>query len=432
MAKPVPIHEALLDQTIAMVAEAGLEKISLRTIAAQAGCTTAVIFQQHGGKAGLMAAALRRALAQDEAAHAALAAECGGLLTSHSSLADFLAGYVALRAGQPVPRFWSEVLFKSKQVGNATSHLVRWHAMRTAFWSGVLGGVSTDPVLAEMIAGYTAMEETYAYPLAGEMQYQLLLRETARALTGTVFGPSPAGDGAPGVSARLDRAPLPSASTEAVAMREQLLSHAVAAIVEDGIGTINKRGLTDKAAVSSSMIAYHFGDMRSFVNEAVWRALVHGIPRELDPTLGNAAIPATLAEWFAALDGHVRPRVGDAPAGFYTGFARITGQACLLAEARGSLMPLVRHLRALEGWGTYRVVQTIGLAGNRIGRDQAAAFGMWIKAEAVLREAGLSDPAGGIGAIIRVAERIFPAGSTDAEVRKTSLKKAQTSKKTAS
>ena len=40
MAKAVPTHEALLDQTIAMVAQAGLEKISLRTIAARSGFTT--------------------------------------------------------------------------------------------------------------------------------------------------------------------------------------------------------------------------------------------------------------------------------------------------------------------------------------------------------------------------------------------------------
>ena len=418
MAKPVPTHEALLDQTIAMVAHAGLEQISLRTIAAQAGCTTAVIFQRYQSKAGLLAASLEHALAEETAAHDVLLDQTSGLLGSHAAVSDFVASYVCIRAGQNVSRFWSEILFKSKQLPEAGTYLTRWHEMRNDFWQKALVEVAGDDMLAPMVLGYIVMEEVYAYPLAADIQYQLLMRETARALTRATFQPEVIRDRSPSVSAMLDTSPLPSATGEADAldMRQQLLGQAIKEIVENGIGTVNQRSLTDKAAVSSSMIAYHFKNMRSFVNEAVWRALVQGIPHELDPNRLDSAMPTSMAGWFDALDVHVRPSIGNAPAGFYTSFARITGQACLLADSRSSLMPLVQHLRALEGWGTYRVNQAIKPVGG-IARDEAAAFGMWIKGEAVLREAGLRDSAGGAASIAAVARCIFPDGQQTGAAR---------------
>lgn len=407
MAKPTSIHEALLDQTIAMVAEVGLERLSMRTIAARAGCTTAVIFQQYQGKAGLLMASLERALARDTAAHDALSAQVHELMVGHAALSDFLAGYVGLRAGQDLARFWSEMLFKSKQIPEGLPYLLRWHRMRIEFWQRLLRWISSDRTQAVMIAGYASMEEVYAHPLANDPQYQLLLRETTRALTAAMFNAVRAQDRVASISLILDKAPLPSMSapTTTFVMREELLAQAVQTIVDEGIGTVSQRGLAAKAAVSSSMIAYHFNDMKSFVNEAVWRALVHGIPRELDPTCDDTEMPTSMTDWFAALEIHTRPRIGTTNAGFYTGFARITGQACLLADTRPSLMPLIEHLRGLEGWGTFRVSQAIDPSGRLVKRDQAAAFGMWIKAEAVLREAGLSDPIE--SPIGRVAECIF-------------------------
>lgn len=409
MAKSVPIHEALLDQTIAMIAHAGLEKISLRAIAAQASCTTAVIFQRYQSKAGLLAASLERALARDTAAHAILLEQTDGLLTSHAAVSDFLASYVGVRAGQDVARFWSEILFKSNQLPEGSSYLARWQTMRNTFWTSALGDGVGDGTLAAMVMGYVVMEEVYAYPLAGDVQYQLLLRETARALADAMFPSDAIHDRPPGISAILGKLPLPSAAIKASPpdMRQQLLDHAVEAIVRNGISAVNQRSLTERADVSSSMIAYHFKDMQSFVNEAVWLALVHGIPHELDPSHQDSAMPTSMEGWFDTLAMHVRPSAGDAPAGFYTSFARITGQACLLADQRPSVMPLVRHLRALEGWGTYRVSMAIE-PNPGVARDQAAAFGMWIKGEAVLREAGLGDPAIGVAGIAGVAGRIFP------------------------
>ncbi|MEH6759340.1 MAG: TetR/AcrR family transcriptional regulator [Parasphingorhabdus sp.] len=77
MSKAVSIREMLLDQTVAMIAERGLEKISLRVIASQPGCSTAIIFQQFQSKAGLIAHALEYALAKDDALHCSLTVTSG-------------------------------------------------------------------------------------------------------------------------------------------------------------------------------------------------------------------------------------------------------------------------------------------------------------------------------------------------------------------
>jgi len=48
------------------------------------------------------------------------------------------------------------------------------------------------------------------------------------------------------------------------------------------------------------MIAYHFNDMKTFTNEAIWRALVKGIPGEFDPDTS----PRTFPEWVEFLHVH--------------------------------------------------------------------------------------------------------------------------------
>lgn len=82
--------------------------------------------------------------------------------------------------------------------------------------------------------------------------------------------------------------------------------------------------------------------------------------------------------------------------GFYIGLSRLSSEACLLAGRNPEMVPLISYLRGLEGWGTYRVSQSFPALADQIGRDQAAAFAVWIKSQAILRIAGLveAEPAG--------------------------------------
>ena len=347
---------------------------------------------------------------RDEAFHRTLVNETRKMIGGHLALADFMSLYIETRARQELPRFWSEITFKSKQVPDSGSQLDRWHRMRTSFWIEMLVEFEFAKTLSPIISAYTVMEEMYAYALIDDVQYRLLLNETTRAMTAVAFGVDNSSDRHESLSEALDILPLQSAIgfSDSNEVRKQLLQHAVDAIVAQGIGTVNQRKLARKADVSTSMIAYHFSDMATFLNEAIWHALIQDIPDDLDPDREDAEMPETMSEWFATLNRYVSPPFDTKPAGFYTAFARLTGQACLLTKFQPALHPLVQYLRSLEGWGTYRVGQHIHSRGAVIHRDHAAAFGLWIKAEGALREAGLVDVGRDACDIAEAARLILP------------------------
>lgn len=420
MTKNNPVHSKLLDETIALTAECGLEKLSLRAIASRSGCSTGAIFQSFGSKSGLLGKALARAREHDKRFHGDLEKDMSGYLSGHAAFSDLLTWYIGTRAGQEVARFLSEVFFKANQIEMCGDHMREWHAMRTLFWTSILDRLNVDPDLASIVSSYTIMEEVYAQTLIDRPRYRLLLGETVRALTAVAFGQDIGKLRKRSLSERLDTQPLSfhgKAKSDANdnAVREQLLEQAVLTIVKSGTSAATQRELARKAGVSASMVAYHFGNMKAFVNEAIWRALMKGIPVDLDPDNKNGSMPSSLDEWFTMIDEHVRSEAGEVPAGFYTGFSRISGEACLLARFQPQITELVGHLRALEGWGTFRVSSHLKEAGYRIGRDHAAAFGVWVKAEAMLRQNDVITAHRDVSRIADAARLIFPTARTATE-----------------
>jgi AcrR family transcriptional regulator len=188
-----------------------------------------------------------------------------------------------------------------------------------------------------------------------------------------------------------------------------LLDAAMQIINRVGVGGINQRAIARAVGVSPSMITYHFNDMKTFTTQAIWRALVQGIPVQLDPDHESEELPRDLPEWLGILDNLLQPGQSGRDAGFYVGFSRLTGEACLMARRNPALLPLIIYLRGLEGWGTYRVSRAIEPLARRIGRDHASAFGIWIKAEAMLRSSGLVDSTRGIDRLTTAARLIFPS-----------------------
>jgi hypothetical protein len=93
--------------------------------------------------------------------------------------------------------------------------------------------------------------------------------------------------------------------------------------------------------------------------------------------------------------------------GFYVGFSRLTGQAALLAAHQPGLMPLIWYLRELEGLGTYRLRPVIWPdSPHEITPIQTAAFGLWVKGEAVINEAIWPDHSTGAHDILHMARLI--------------------------
>ncbi|WP_404477959.1 hypothetical protein [Novosphingobium sp. BL-52-GroH] len=385
----VNMKEALLTRTIEAISLDGLDGFTLRSVATNAGCSTAVVFQNFAGKAKLIEAAMDSAFEKDREFHDALTADIGTVALGLDGLAALISGYIELRATRTVPPFWSEILLKHAGLDSPGVSLHRWIEMRVEFWAGRLIAFGLDGTLAPILHTYILMEEVYSYALHDRIEYILMLRETTRALAERYFGapPRPCESAvSQWASDNESRFRIRAENADGSALRERLMAFAIDDIIAHGIPGLNLKKIAKQANASLSMIAYHFGDTESFVNEAVWRALVQGIPIEVDPNRADGMPLAAIDDWTQLLARLIRPRQEQARPGFYVGVARLIGQAALFARRRKDLLPVILHLRKIEGAGTFRASQTIWPTGLTIERSAATVFGIWIKGQAILND----------------------------------------------
>lgn len=411
MAKADEQRQALLATTIEVAAQRGLGEFSLRHLATAAGASTTLIFQNFNGKADLLVNAVRLAAARDRVFHEGLLAKAVGLLNTHISFADFLAHYVMLRPSSADARFLSEMLVALDDYPECHEQIKEWISFRTGFWTAVLGRLDAREGLADVVAHFVMMEEFYAYALHGEIVYGLLLSETCRAVCEADFHGGASVAAQSGISLALGTEPLSLRETESpeeATVREQLLAEALRIIEHSGLEALNQRRIAKDAGVSASAITYHFKDMKSFRTRAVWRALVQDLPTQLDPEGPESKNTQDISHWLEALAAMLEQGSPTTPPGFYVGFSRLTAQACLLSRSDDSLVPLISYLRELEGWGTYRVSRTVEPLAALIRREHAAAFGMWIKAQAILLRVGVAKAGARLEHLELAARHIFP------------------------
>lgn len=405
-------RDALLAKTIDAAAERGLDDFSLRHLASLAGTSTTAIFQNFSGKAELLEHAMTLAIARDRQFHDALREESAPLVNSHIGFADFLACYVKLRPARVHARFASEIFLRLEDYPQCRALVADWHELRTAFWVDILARLDAPAGLAQIVSQFVLMEEFYAYALHEQCTYAMLLAETCRALCETALRKGDIGALRSDVSLTLDTQPLAMHETGDVPdspVPEQLLDEALRIVEQSGLEALNQRRIAKNIGVSTSAIAYYFSDMKSFRNRVIWRALVRGIPSQLDPERPATEQPSTLSRWLEILDPMLQPGFDEKRPGFYFTFARLTGQACLMSLHDTSLVPLIAYLRALEGWGTYHVSRNIETLAGAIGREHATAFGVWVKAEALLRRLDPSPEATRLDRLEAAAELFLPS-----------------------
>ena len=412
MKTPSGLRETLLALTIELSAKVGLERLSLRQIATAAGVSTTAIFQNFNDKADLLAAAVNRAIALDDALHRQLEKDVFPLVSGHLGFADFMATTIELHATRCEARFLSEVLVKLRDHPQCADALAIWHRNHIAFWQGLLDRLAVPAGFAGIVARYAFMEGIYAHAMLGQGTYRMLLLETCRALCDAGFNGGGSANLRSDASALLDTTPFavhgPDQREGNQPVAEQLLDAAVGIINHSGMRSLNQRALAAKAGVSGSLIAYHFGDMKTLTIQAIWRALVQGIPSQLDPSGDLSSFPTSLEDWLAILEAMLEVGKDGTDAGFYISVSQLSAEACFLVGENPQLMPLVNYLRGLEGWGTFRVSQSIPPIAEHIRRDHAAAFGVWIKGEALLRNAGIDTGQEDTIPVWSAARMLFP------------------------
>jgi len=381
----VPLRAALIDATIDDIANHGLEAVSLRRISAAVGRSTTAIFQHFGGKSGLLRASLDHAFECDRAFHKAMLDEIEGLVPDHNALVTVIALYIENLATAARAPIWREILFKAAQLEDAAGLLDRWYAMREDHWRNVCRVTPGRDHLPPLLVAYTAMEEVYASVLHADLGYRLALRETIERLLDAAFD-RPASISSEVAIWQEKRVPAPPAPERKGdgALAERLIDVAAREIFQHGVMTLNHRRLTALAGVSPAMIVYHFGDMVTLANAAIWRALMQGLPAFLDDEIPETSSRGTMAAWATTLGETVSHGASGPSAGFYIAYARIVGQVCLLARRNESLVPLVRHLRSIEGSGVYRASKFSWPTMLEMSRANAAGFAIWIKGFAIL------------------------------------------------
>ncbi len=399
------IARRLLDATARLGAGQGIENLALREITATVQRSTTAVFQHFGSKDGLLNACMDDAFARDRLFHDRLLEKVRTMPAEPRALSALAAFYIRTRARAEPAQLWLEGLYKVRQFPGLRPLLTRWHALRRAFWAELLDGA--PPFLPDLLADYTAVEEAYAAALADDPAYDLLLRET----TDRLFA-RPVADrqGAAGAWLQATLPALATTTEDQGDTARRLLDQAMRVIVRRGAADLNLRRVATDANTAPSQIVYHFGDFANLRRQAITAVLMQGLPAALNP-LEPAGPQDATQDWSHALHAAVTPGGGGEAAGFYVNYARVLGQACLLAKRDATLRPLILQLRAIEGSGIFRLSEAAWPAALRLERDGAEAFAIWIKGRAILNEALVQDESTCGGARIRRAAELIARGS---------------------
>lgn len=379
---------------VEIVAERGLAALSVRDLAAAIGKSTTVIFNLFQTKAGVLAAMVEAAMAEDVAFHDAFLAQVDGAPLDQRRMVDITARYLLARA-EPSARFariWEEILIDPEGARAARAPLARWLAMRRDKLDRLLARRPPLARLSAVYLPYLLMEELYAAALARRLDYELLLRESLEGLMAMAFD-QPSGGEAKVAQWFTDALVLPEPPSKRYdprSVKMRLLDIAADQILERGISAVTHRAVTRAAGVSTSTILYHFADMRAFLAEAIWHSVFREIPDYLDtrrPRDGER--PADLQGLATLLAPTLRPGPSEDPgrAGFYVKYARLIAQICLIARRDPDFENMVMLLRGPEGGGTYARREAVWPPAFDMTRLGATRFAIWIKGAALLSAA---------------------------------------------
>ncbi len=381
--------DRIISAAMALVGEAGLRGLTLRDLAQAVGKSTTVIVNLFGAKAGVVEAMARAAYDLDEAYHRDFAAEAGGVAFGRDALFALISRYLRDRAlpSATFARVRQEMLATSTSYDFLAPLLARWEAMRRETWTRLLTHTPGLQAYGDALATYLVVEEFYAVALTERAEYQMVAAEGLGGLIDRMFGrpddPAPATDG------YVDRFVIPTApgdTLEPGAMKLKLLEAAADQILADGVSAVTNRSVSGAVGTSTSTIAYHWADMRTFVTDAIWHAVFRGMPRYLDHRRPSGDARPDDARWTTLMLLTLQPD-GPNGRGFYVNYARLIAGICLEARRDPGFRELAMMLRGPEGGGTYVNREDLWPAHFDLTRRAATRFALWIKGEALVAAA---------------------------------------------
>lgn len=378
--------DRIVAAAMALVADAGLDGLTLRDLAQSVGKSTTVIVNLFGARAGLIEAIAAAAFEQDSAYHETFFADVQGLALSRDGLIALIQRYLRERAGPSASfvRVWEDLLIAHDPGGFVAPLLARWEAMRRDAWSAYLHRTLDLAPYGEVMATYLVIEQFYIGALGGRADYEMIAAEGLGGLVDHVFG---CGDDEARVTESYVAAMvIPKAPTDGLepeSSKLRLLEAAADQILIGGVASVTNRSVSTAVGTSTSTIAYHWADMRRFIIDAVWHAVFREIPGYLDFRHPKRKGPPDLPGWGDLMARTLQIGGGERD-GFYVIYARLIAQVCRQARRDPAYQDLAMILRGPEGGGTHVNRAELWPAQFDLTRLAATRFALWIKGSAIV------------------------------------------------
>lgn len=385
-----PEADRIVSAALGLVAEGGLDGLTMRDLARAVGKSTTVIVNQFGAKQGLIEALGEAAFEADALYHQTFLAAAAKLALSRDALAALAGHYLRERASASASfvRVWEELLLVPNPGPRLAALMRRWETMRRQTWAQLLAPHRQADAVGAAVSTYLTLEQFYAGALAGRLDYEMIVAEGLGGLADRLLDRED--DDAAATESFIEQLIIPRAPAEGLdptSMKVRLLDVAADQILSEGLGALTNRSVSTAVGTSTSTIAYHWPDMDRFIIDAVWHAVFREMPEYLDHRHAGASGPPDVAQW-----GDLMVRtltLGAAPgSGFYVKYAKLIAQICLKARRDPAFAELAMILRGPEGGGTY-----VGRAEHwppqfDLSRRGATRFALWIKGAALLSAAG--------------------------------------------
>lgn len=372
-------RQRIVEETVALVAAAGIRGATLRDVAARCGASVASIAYLFGNKDGLIAECFAQVAERDRARLAALADEAEAMAIEPALAGPFLWTLCEEAGGDRradmlvLIELWLSAAANPRFAGICHGWL---HARRDAF-RGFARLFGADPLAFDLLGLHLLSESSFAVSCHGSAAWRLLARagfiEAVARVAG--LGNAEAAPGLAALAARFFADPETGRPREpegkggrGAESRARIVDAAASIIEEDGLAAVTNRAVAERAGVSLALTTYHF--------KSVTELAFAGILRVFEKVNAGFVRNADRPPEASAMLRRIRSR--SQPSGVERLRSRGMAEISLAAARSSALEPLGIAMRRQRGTITHA---SLGRgARDGVTRTRAASHALWSSA----------------------------------------------------
>lgn len=344
----LPETYEILEHALNLIAENGLEALTLRPLAQSLGVSVSSLTHRFGSKEALLAQLIDAARASEAETLSQWRERLSGVgMFSPDALAESLDLILCDLATTHARRslFYCELVQISGPQPGLWPLIIPWVDDRLAFWSALASRLSPQPAyaLGSMLHAYITDELAHALALEPLADYRRLRRLGLKRLCGGLhpvggsngdqvladFCIAALGD-IPGDIAVDHNARPPKG------MAARLVGHISDLIVDEGAGAVTHRAVAARAGVASSTLAYHFRTQDDLIRAGL-EDIIRRMTSDLRGLIAGDAGP--IPNPYSAVE-----------------IARATFAIALWATRRPSMLACAADMRRLRGINLHKIL----------------------------------------------------------------------------